>query len=90
MIVNKLPAAASLGNITVAAGLAVLGAALPVALTGLVSGIYQGKVCASGCNLVAKRPGEVGKGMVFAVIVETYAVLGLLGTILLLQRIDLG
>jgi F0F1-type ATP synthase membrane subunit c/vacuolar-type H+-ATPase subunit K len=28
--------------------------------------------------------------MVFAVIVETYAVLGLLGTILLLQRISLG
>jgi len=90
MIVNKLPAMDSLSGISVASGLAMLGAAVPVALTGLVSGVYQGKVCAAGCNLVAKRPGEVGKGMVFAVIVETYAVLGLLGTILLLQRISLG
>ena len=66
------------------------GAALPVAITGLISGLYQGKVCAAACSLVAKRPGEVGKGMVFAVVVETYAVLGLLGTILLLQRITIG
>jgi V/A-type H+-transporting ATPase subunit K len=90
MIVNKLPAVDQFGTISVGTGLAILGAALPVAITGLVSGLYQGKVCAAACSLVAKRPGEVGKGMVFAVIVETYAVLGLLGTILLLQKISLG
>lgn len=90
MIINKLPGASQLSGISVGSGLAMLGAALPVAITGLVSGLYQGKVCAASCSLVAKRPGEVGKGMVFAVIVETYAVLGLLGTILLLQRISLG
>ena len=86
MIINKLSGT----DVPVGSGLAILGAALPVAITGLVSGLYQGKVCAAACSLVAKRPGEVGKGMVFAVIVETYAVLGLLGTILLLQRISLG
>ncbi len=90
MIINKLPAIGQLGTISAGSGLAMLGAALPVALTGLVSGLYQGKVCSAACSLVAKRPGEVGKGMVFAVIVETYAVLGLLGTILLLQKISLG
>jgi len=89
MIINKLPALDALSGVSVGSGLAMLGAALPVAITGLISGIYQGKVCASACSLVAKRPGEVGKGMVFAVIVETYAVLGLLGTILLLQKISL-
>lgn len=71
-------------------GLEFLGAALPVGLAGLVSGIYQGKVCAAACSLVAKRPGEVGKGLVFGVVVETYAVLGLLATVLLLQRIAIG
>jgi len=89
MIINKLPALDALSGVSVGSGLAMLGAALPVAITGLISGLYQGKVCASACSLVAKRPGEVGKGMVFAVIVETYAVLGLLGTILLLQKISL-
>ncbi|MBN1164880.1 MAG: V-type ATP synthase subunit K [Candidatus Krumholzibacteriota bacterium] len=90
MVIRKLPALDSLGAISVGSGLSMLGAALPVALTGLISGLYQGKVCAAACSLVAKRPGEVGKGMVFGVIVETYAVLGLLATILLLQKINLG
>ncbi|MDD3642426.1 MAG: V-type ATP synthase subunit K [Candidatus Krumholzibacteria bacterium] len=90
MIINKMPALEAARSIAVGDGLAVLGAALPVGITGLLSAIYQGKVCAAGCSLVAKRPGEVGKAMVFGVIVETYAVLGLLGTILLLQRISLG
>ncbi|MBD3178127.1 MAG: V-type ATP synthase subunit K [Candidatus Latescibacteria bacterium] len=89
MIAGKLPEPAAFSGISVSSGLAMIGAALPIALTGLISGIYQGKVCAAACSLVAKRAGEVGKGMVYAVIVETYAVLGLLGTILLLQRINL-
>lgn len=88
MIINRVAGwGVDLAQIPLRTGLEVLGASLPVALTGLVSGLYQGKVCAAACSLVAKRPGEVGKGMVFGVVVETYAVLGLLGTILLLQRI---
>ncbi len=91
MIVNKF---ASWGiepsAVPVRTGLEFLGAALPIGLAGLVSGVYQGKVCAAACSLVAKRPGEVGKGLVFGVVVETYAVLGLLATILLLQRITIG
>ena len=91
MIINRvLGWNVPLDDIPAKTGLEVLGAALPVAITGLISGLYQGKVCAAACSLVAKRPGEVGKGMVFAVVVETYAVLGLLGTILLLQRITIG
>ena len=58
-------------------------------LAGFSSGIYQGKVCAAACSLTAKRPNEVGKGLVFGVVIETYAVLGLLATLLLLQRITL-
>jgi V/A-type H+-transporting ATPase subunit K len=90
MIINKLPPLEAARSITIGDGLAMLSAALPVAVTGFLSAIYQGKVCAAGCSLVAKRPGEVGKAMVFGVVVETYAVLGLLATILLLQRVSLG
>lgn len=89
MVINKLPEMGDLSGIPAGLGLSVLGAALPVAITGLISGVYQGKVCAAACSMISKRPEEVGKGMVYAVIVETYAVLGLLGTILLLQRISL-
>lgn len=75
------------GNMTVMQGWQILFACLPLAITGLTSGIAQGKVAGAACGLVAKRPDEMGKGMIFAIVVETYAVLGLLGTILLLGRI---
>jgi len=90
MIVNKYVSwGVSPDAVPIKVGLAIIGAALPIGLAGLVSGIYQGKVCAAACSLVAKRPGEVGKGLVFGVVIETYAVLGLLATLLLLQRITL-
>jgi len=73
---------------SVGQGWRVLFACIPLAITGLTSGIYQGKVAGAACGLVAKRPDEMGKGMIFAIVVETYAVLGLLGTILLLGAIE--
>ena len=55
MIINKfaswgIPAS----DVPVKTGLEVIGAALPIALAGLASGIYQGKVCAAACSLVAE------------------------------------
>ena len=70
-------------------GLAILLACLPVAVNGLVSGIFQGMVSVSGMNIVVKQPQDAGKGVILAAMVETYAVLGLLATILLIQGIKL-
>jgi V/A-type H+-transporting ATPase subunit K len=70
-------------------GWQILIACLPVGLTGLVSGIHQGKVCASGVFMVAKQPKDLMKPVIMAALVETYAVLGLLITILLLNGIKL-
>lgn len=70
-------------------GWQILVTCLPVALTGLISGIHQGKVCASGVYMVAKQPKDLMKPVIMAALVETYAVLGLLITILLLQGITL-
>jgi len=68
---------------TLSQGMMLFFAALPVGFAGLVSGIFQGKVCAAGINLVAKRSKEAIKGVIFAALVETYAVLGLLITFFL-------
>ncbi len=75
--------------ISPAVGLQIFFACLPVGLVGLTSGIYQGRVAASGIQLAAKRPEDTGKGVILAAMVETYAVLGLLTTILLLNGIKL-
>jgi V/A-type H+-transporting ATPase subunit K len=62
------------------AGLLIFFACLPVGICGL-SAVYQGKVCAAGVNLTAKRGEESGKALVMGVFVEFYAVLGFLTSI---------
>lgn len=74
---------------TVQQGLQIMFACFPVAFAGLISAIHQGKVCAAGIYMVAKQPKEMTKPMVLAALVETYAVLGLLATVLLLNGIKL-
>lgn len=74
---------------SVGQGLQIFFASLPIALTGLLSAIHQGKVCTAGIHLVAKQPDQAMKGVVFAAMVETYAVLGLLITFFLLNGIKI-
>jgi len=76
--------------LTTAQGLQIMWACLPIAFAGLVSAIYQGKVCANGVALTAKQPSESGKALVFGVFVEFYAILGLITTIFLLNGIQVG
>ena len=73
--------------LTASQGMYVLAACLPCALTGLISGIHQGRVAAAGINVVATRPNEVSKAMIYAAMVETYAILGLLISILLVINV---
>lgn len=68
----------------------ILFAAVPVAVTGFFTAIYQGKVCTSGVHLVAKQSAEAMKAVIFAALVETYAILGLLTTFFLLNGIRVG
>ncbi len=79
----------ALNEVTISQGWQLLISCLPVAMAGLVSGIHQGKVCASGVYMVAKQPKDLMKPVIMAALVETYAVLGLLITILLLNGISL-
>jgi len=68
-------------------GLQILTACLPVAFAGLITAIYQGRVAASGIMMAAKKPELAFKaGVVYAVMVEVYAILGLLGTLLMLTK----
>lgn len=68
-------------EISVSLGWQIIAACLPVAFAGLVSAIHQGKVCASGILMAAKRPEMAFKaGVIYAVFVELYAMLGLVVT----------
>lgn len=63
-------------------GLMYFCACLPMAIGGFVSALHQGNVAVSGVGIVAKKPEESGKAIIFAAMVETYAVLALLISIL--------
>ena len=69
-------------NVSVAKGLLYLAACLPMAVVGLWSAMKQGKASVASLGLVAKRPEQFGKAMIFPAMVETYAILALLISIL--------
>lgn len=73
-------------NLTIPQGMTILCACLPIAFGGLLSAIAQGRVAAAAINIVAKRPEEATKGIILCGIVEFYAILSLLATILLLMN----
>lgn len=72
---------------TFAQGLYLLFACLPIAITGLWSGIAQGKAAAAGIQILAKNPEHNTKGMVLAAMVETYALLGFVVSFLLVNGV---
>lgn len=70
-------------DLAVSVGKGYFFAALPIAIVGLVSAYLQSRVCCAGMNIVAKQ-GEGGKGIVLAIMVETYAILAVLVSVLML------
>ncbi len=89
LIWTKIGVFGTIANVTLQQGLMLLMVGIPVGLVGFISAIYQGKAAAAGCSIIAKRPEELAKGMVYAAMVETYAVLALLASFLMLNGIQL-
>ena len=69
-------------DISLAKGFLYLAACLPMAFVGWFSAIKQGKAAVASIGLVAKKPDQFGKAMSFPAMVETYAILALLISIL--------
>ncbi|HJC10553.1 MAG TPA: V-type ATP synthase subunit K [Candidatus Blautia merdigallinarum] len=76
-------------DLTPQQGLLVLAACLPVGIVGLISGKAQGQTAAAAIGIVAKKPDQFGKAMLFPAMVETYAILSLLISILAVTNIQL-
>ena len=73
--------------IDTATGLQIFLASLPLAITAFLSAIYQGRVATAGINALARNASIGGKTIVLAALVETFAIIGLLSTFLLLDNI---
>lgn len=64
-------------------GWAFFAAAMPMAIVGLLSAISQGKAAVAAIHMTAKQPDSSAKGITMTALVETYAILALLVSVLL-------
>ena len=78
----------SVADLDVKTGLLILAACLPIGIVGLLSAISQGKTAAAAIGIVAKKPDQFGKAMLFPAMVETYTILALLISILAVTAIQ--
>ena len=78
----------SVANIDVATGLLIFCACLPIGIVGWISAVHQGKTSVAAIGIVAKKPEQFGKAMLFPAMVETYAILALLISILAVSAIQ--
>ena len=90
LILSKAGLLGTTVALTAGQGFQLLASGLAVGLVGYVSGIYKGKVAASGVGVLAKKPEELGKAITLSAIVETYALLGLLVSFLAYNGVVVG
>mgnify|MGYP001255511751 CR=1 FL=1 len=75
------------GTLPFTSGMLLLLAGMPVGLVGLVSAIFQGKVAAAGINMIEKQAGGMGKAVILALMVEMFAILSLIVSMLMIGKV---
>lgn len=69
-------------------GLFIFMACMPMAIVGGPTALAQARVAVSGIHLLAKNENEVTKNIIYAVMVETYALLAFVSSIIILTSVS--
>lgn len=77
-------------DVSTAQGMALLFAGVPIGIVGIFSGLAQGKAAATGIMLISKKEGTLGTAIIYAVMVETYAILAFIISFLMYNGIAVG
>jgi len=72
---------------TMSQGWALLGACLPMGIAGLITGIFQGKSAVNCIYAVGKQDSLGGKLIIYPAMIEFYAILGLIISIMLIPLV---
>lgn len=83
MVLGKLDVNMSLAN-----GMYLFMACLPIAFVGWISAIAQAKTAAAGIAILAKNEEHSTKGIIYAVMVETYALLSFVISLILVNAVS--
>lgn len=63
---------------------------LPISIVGYLAAIYQARVAVGGVNIIAKRPEQLSKAMISTALIETYPILALLVSMLMVMNTPLA
>lgn len=75
-------------GMSLAEGMYLFAACLPVGIVGWKSAISQGRVSAAGISILAKNEEQSTKGIIYAVMVETYALLAFVISLILTNAVS--
>lgn len=75
-------------NMGLAEGLFLFASCLPVGFVGWQSAISQGRAAAAGISILAKNEEHSTKGIIYAVMVETYALLAFVASFILVNAVS--
>lgn len=89
VLINTGVLGGAMKDISIMQGIGIIAGCLPVGLVGYYSAIKQGEVAAASMIMTGQRPEMSGKGITMTVMVETYAVLALLVSFLVVNSIQL-
>lgn len=68
-------------------GLFLFMAGIPIGIIGLFSGMFQGRVATAGINMLAKKPEGLGSAIILTLMVEMFAIIGFIVSILMLGKV---
>lgn len=74
-------------DMSLSQGWAMMGAVLPMAISGLITGIFQGKSAVNCIYAVGKQDSLGGKLIIYPAMIEFYAILGLIISIMLIPLV---
>ena len=83
-IIGIIASGSIVPELTLTQGWAMLGAVMPMAISGLVTGIFQGKSAVNCIYAVGKQDSLGGKLIIYPAMIEFYAILGLIISIMLI------
>ena len=78
LIVSNIGLLGTPADVSFTQGILYLAASLPIGISGYISALYQGKCAIAGIATVNKKPDQMGKAILLPAMVETYAILALL------------
>ena len=86
-IIGIIASGSVAAGMTLSQGWAMLGAVMPMAVSGLITGIFQGKSAVNCIYAVGKQDSLGGKLIIYPAMIEFYAILGLIISIMLIPLV---